>query len=135
VRILVDGMNVVGTRPNGWWRDRGAAVRALLVQLDALVCESGDEVTVVLDGGAIDGLPEARGAAGSAGVVYARRRGRDAADDRIVELVSRDPDRETLTVVTSDRTLRRRVEELGAGAQGAAELLGRLDLLPPHRRE
>ena len=55
------------------------------------------------------------------------RGGRDAADDRIVELVGADPEPGGLTVVTSDRELARRVRELGAQVIGAGELLRRLD--------
>ncbi|HWG72643.1 MAG TPA: hypothetical protein VG184_01170 [Acidimicrobiales bacterium] len=28
MRLIVDPMNVVGARPDGWWRERDAAVRA-----------------------------------------------------------------------------------------------------------
>jgi broad specificity phosphatase PhoE len=49
-RWLVDGMNVVGARPDGWWRDRTAAMARLTAALDALARETGDPVTVVFDG-------------------------------------------------------------------------------------
>ena len=45
-RWLVDGMNVIGSRPDGWWRDRRGAMRRLVEDLARL---EGD-VTVVLDG-------------------------------------------------------------------------------------
>ena len=82
-------------------------------------------VTLVLDGRPTSELPE--GVHDDVAVVYARRGGRDAADDRIVELVAADPDPGGLTVVTSDRELARRVRELGADVIGAGELLRRLD--------
>jgi uncharacterized protein YaiI (UPF0178 family) len=60
-------------------------------------------------------------------VVYARRHGPDAADDRIVEEVAADADPKSLTVVTSDRDLARRVQELGASVVGPGVLLQRLN--------
>src|SRR5206468_3894050 len=44
--LVVDGMNVIGSRPDGWWRDRRGAQRALVQALGAL----GEPVTVVFDG-------------------------------------------------------------------------------------
>ncbi|MDQ3570956.1 MAG: NYN domain-containing protein [Actinomycetota bacterium] len=125
-RLVVDAMNVIGSRPTGWWRDRHAAIHELLGRLQLLTAETGDEVILVIDAAPPD-LPE--GSHGGVGVVPARRRGRDAADDRIVELVAGDPSPSTLVVVTSDRELRRRVTGLGARVWGAGELLRRLDEL------
>ena len=50
-RWVVDASNVIGSRPDGWWRDRAGATRRLVAALDALAERTGDEVTVVLDGG------------------------------------------------------------------------------------
>ena len=47
---LVDGMNVVGSRPDGWWRDRRGAMRALAERLALFAETSGDSVAVVFDG-------------------------------------------------------------------------------------
>jgi predicted RNA-binding protein with PIN domain len=124
-RLVIDGMNVIGSRPDGWWRDRDAAVRRLVVRLRALARSSGDDVTVVLDGRPLGDLPE--GGHDGVEVEYARRAGRDAADDRIVDLVGAHPDPGELDVVTSDRELARRVRALGAAVTGAGTLLGRLD--------
>jgi predicted RNA-binding protein with PIN domain len=120
-RLIVDGMNVIGARPDGWWRDRDGAVRRLVEQLRAL----DEPIAVVLDGRPLPDLPE--GAHDRVLVAYARRGGRNAADDRIVEEVERDRDPATLTVVTSDAELRRRVEALGASVAGPSTLLARLD--------
>src|SRR4051794_30616531 len=100
MRWLVDGMNVIGTRPDGWWRDRAAAVRGLIAALEAFAAASGDDVGVVFDGHAPDGQPEA----GTVEVEFAPG-GRNAADDRIAERVAADSDPATLRVVTSDREL------------------------------
>ncbi len=122
-RLVVDAMNVVGSRPNGWWRDRPAAVRELLGRVQRLAATTGDDVTVVLDAPA--DLPE--GTHAGVRVVHAHRRGRNGADDRIVELVGDNGAPGSLIVVTSDRELRRRAKALGAGLWTAQDLLRRLD--------
>ncbi|HEY8217230.1 MAG TPA: NYN domain-containing protein [Acidimicrobiia bacterium] len=123
--LVVDGMNVIGSRPDGWWRDRAGAARRLHARLARLAAAEGDGITLVLDGRPRAELPE--GVHDDVAVAYARRGGRNAADDRIVELVRTDPDPRGLTVVTSDRDLADRVSALGAAVIGAGELLRRLD--------
>jgi predicted RNA-binding protein with PIN domain len=118
-------MNVIGSRPDGWWRDRDGAVRRLHVRLTALAGFADEQITLVLDGRPLTDLPE--GTHDGVHVRYARRRGRDAADDRIVELVEAEHARDEVTVVTSDRELTRRVRALGADVIGAGALLRRLD--------
>lgn len=124
-RRLVDGMNVIGSRPDGWWRDRGAAALRLTERLRRLAAE-GEPVTLVLDGRPVEGL--AAGEHEGVEVLYAERRGPDAADDRIVELV-RERGSGGVRVVTSDRRLRERVQALGCEVEGAGALLRRLDEL------
>lgn len=128
-RLIVDGMNVIGSRPDGWWRDRAAAARRLARRLEALSEASGDELTVVFDGRPGRAGPPERPEGEPLRVLYARRGGRNAADDRIAELVADDADPASLTVVTSDAALRREVEALGAHVVGASVLLRRLDAL------
>ncbi|MEX0657840.1 MAG: NYN domain-containing protein [Egibacteraceae bacterium] len=123
-RLLVDAMNVIGSRPDGWWRDRDGAARRLVDALAQLRAADGDAVTVVLDGRPVPGLAE--GDHAGVAVRYARRRGPDAADDRIVELLGDCADPRAWTVVTSDRALRERSEALGAVVVGAGTLLARL---------
>jgi predicted RNA-binding protein with PIN domain len=60
-------------------------------------------------------------------VRYATRAGRDAADDRIRGLLAELPEPGDVTVVTSDRALRRDVESAGAAVVGARTFLDRLD--------
>jgi predicted RNA-binding protein with PIN domain len=124
-RTLVDGMNVIGSRPDGWWRDRDAAIRRLLVRLQRAATRSDGALTLVLDGRPLADVAE--GLHDGVNVRYARRGGRDAADDRIVELVAADSDPTSLCVVTSDRELATRVTALGATTQGAGAFLRRLD--------
>lgn len=124
--LVVDGMNVVGARPDGWWRDRDAAVRRLAAALARLVARDRGRVVLVLDGRPLADLPE--GEQDGVEVRYARRSGADAADDRIVELVRTDP---AVEVVTADRALRDRVTALGAYVSGPATLWTRLDEVDP----
>jgi predicted RNA-binding protein with PIN domain len=126
-RIVIDGMNVIGSRADGWWRDRDAAAWRLLRRLQHAATRSRDALTVVLDGRPPADLAE--GEHDGVDVRYARRPGRDAADDRIVELVAADSDPASLRVVTSDRNLADRVTALGATTEGAGAFLRRLDRL------
>jgi predicted RNA-binding protein with PIN domain len=121
VRWLVDGMNVIGSRPTGWWRDRRGAMRGLVEALDRFAADTGEEVTVVFDGGPFELEGE------RVQVLFARRRGRDAADDDIAALAERDPDPSGLRVVTSDAALARRVEAAGVEVAGAGSFRRRLD--------
>jgi hypothetical protein len=116
-RWVVDGMNVIGSRPDGWWRDRRGAMRRLVQELGAL----GEPVTVVLDGKPF----ELEG--GPVDVRFATRRGPNAADDDIAALVAADADAAALRVVTSDADLERRVREHGAEVEGAGAFRRRLD--------
>lgn len=126
-RFVVDGMNVIGAQADGWWRDRDGAARRLLRRLQHAVARSGDDISLVLDGRPLADLPEGE----HEGVVvrYARRRGRDAADDRIAQLVATDDNADDLCVVTSDRALVERVTATGAMTEGAGAFLRRLQRL------
>jgi predicted RNA-binding protein with PIN domain len=119
-RLIVDGNNVIGSRPDGWWRDRAGATRALIERLGAWADE---DVIVVFDGRQPSGLPESP----RVDVRFAERGGPNAADDVIAALVAADPDPGSLRVVTSDAALARRVREHGAevlGARGFRNALG-----------
>jgi hypothetical protein len=111
---LVDGMNVIGSRPDGWWRDRAGAMRRLAGELSGWAHDSGARVTLVLDGRPRD-LGEHPGV---------ELRFAPVADDLIVELARESPD---VTVATSDRGLAGRLEALGVPVEGVRAFRERLD--------
>ena len=121
--LIIDAMNVIGSRPDGWWRDPDAAKRRLVQLLRVLADQFSETISVIIDGRPVSDLAE--GEHGGIRVFYATRSGPNAADDRIVELIAERP--EGVTVVTSDRELRRRIVELGGDVQGTRWLLTRLD--------
>jgi predicted RNA-binding protein with PIN domain len=125
VHFVVDGMNVIGSRPDGWWRDRPAARRALVGELARLVT-AGHAVMVVFDGRPGTGEPEAAAARGVTALFAPG--GPNAADDVVVEVTPAllDAAGADLVVVTSDRLLAQRVHALGATVQGAGTFLARL---------
>lgn len=114
---IVDAANVVGSVPDGWWRDRKGAAERLRDRLaaDGVPGRPGPaEIVLVVEGAA-------RGVASVPGVRVDTAPG--GGDDRIVELVAAAGDRPCL-VVTADRELRRRVTELGAQVAGPRAVRG-----------
>jgi predicted RNA-binding protein with PIN domain len=99
-------------------------VRRLVAGLAPLVAKLGEDIVAVVDGRPLPDLEE--GEHERVEVLYARRRGPNAADDRIVELVAALAEPRTVRVVTSDRELARRVRELGADVVGASWLRDQL---------
>ncbi|MGN2641282.1 hypothetical protein ACTD5D_34975 [Nocardia takedensis] len=124
--VVVDAANVVGSRPDGWWRDRAGAARRLLAALTGLAVgsERPGEVVVVLEGAANAAAGDAPASA-AVRVVTAAGSGDDAIVD-VVDAAARSG-RAAITVVTADRGLRARVEALGAETVGPRWLLERLD--------
>lgn len=112
--LIVDAANVVGSVPDGWWRDRRGAAerlrdRLVTVAEEGLADRPGPlDVVLVVEGAArgVDSVPGVR-------VEQAPGSG----DDRIVELTREFAGRPRL-VVTADRELRSRVGELGAEVTG-----------------
>ena len=118
--LVVDGNNVMGSRPDGWWKDRAGAARRLVEQIGEWATE---DVLVYFDGAPHPGMP----APDHVEVRYATRRGRDAADDDIAAYVASHDVPSDLRVVTSDADLARRVRGAGAEVVGARWLVDRLD--------
>jgi predicted RNA-binding protein with PIN domain len=123
-RWLVDGMNLIGVRPDRWWNDPDRAVRRLIHELDRYAAATGEDLAVVFDRRPRDLRP---GAHGAIQVGFASSHGRNAADHEIVRMVAADRDPAALRVVTSDRRLRERVTELGATVTSTGSFRRRLD--------
>ena len=117
--LIIDGANVVGSRPTGWWRDRAGAARRLHQALVAAELGYG-VVVLVLEGEARRGQPV--GQEGQIHTVHAAGSG----DDAIVEQVRvRATDGDDTVVVTADRLLRDRVAAAGGSSVGPSWLLAR----------
>jgi 8-oxo-dGTP diphosphatase len=134
--LVVDAANVVGSRPDGWWKDRAGAAARLLHALAPAVADglpagllgldadtAWPHTVVVLEGAA-------RTAAGAEAPRLEVARAAGSGDDEIVarvESLLRNDGGTPVTVATSDRGLRQRVEELGARSIGAGVLRDALD--------
>ncbi|MGY0501688.1 NYN domain-containing protein [Nocardia sp. FBN12] len=121
--IVVDAANVIGSRANGWWKDRAGAARRFLADVANLTTSlpADTEITVVLEGAA-KAAADAPGAPRMT-VVLAERSG----DDKIVDVVAGTNSHEQITVVTADRELRGRVAAHGAETVGPGWLWSQLD--------
>jgi predicted RNA-binding protein with PIN domain len=122
-RLIIDGMNVLGSRPDGWWRNRPAAMAALIRRLDALAAGEDLDLTVVFDGRRHERVAAA---AERIDVGFAPG-GPDAADREIVARLRGDADPGSIVVATSDRRLRNSVKAAGSRSISAGELLRRLE--------
>ena len=121
---MVDGMNVIGSRPDRWWNDPDRAVRRFIDELVDYAEATGDDVVVVFDRRPRDLTPGTRG---PIELRFASRTGRNAADHEIAELIAEAEAPETITVVTSDRALVDRVKQRGARVASAGSFRRRLD--------
>jgi predicted RNA-binding protein with PIN domain len=121
VRVLiVDGANVVGSRPTGWWRDRAGAAKRLHLAI-AQADLDYELVVLVLEGAARPGQPV--GVDGAIHTVHAAGSG----DDAIVEQVcTRSTNGDDVVVVTADRVLQKRVAAAGGSFVGPSRLLSRI---------
>ena len=122
MRWLVDGMNVIGSRPDGWWKDRDRAMGQLVERLERWAEPGDDEVTVVFER-----EPRPPISSEVIEVAHARRPGTDAGDDEIVHRLGAADDAGGWTVVTSDRRLTERARAAGAEVESASAFLARLD--------
>jgi 8-oxo-dGTP diphosphatase len=135
--VIVDAANVVGSRPDGWWRDRPGAARRLISGLGALAlrgvadvpAELGlpvparwfPELVVILEGEARGAVPDA--GVGETGVRIVSAPG--SGDDTIAAAAGQAAG--PRLVVTADRELRARCEAAGAHVTGPRWLTAQLD--------
>ena len=118
--LVVDGANVVGSRPDGWWKDRAGAARRLHESL--LVADTSyDVVVLVLEGAAKGGVPAGRD--GHVVTVHAPKDG-DATITAEARAAAERGD--TVTVITADRLLAAGVNAVGASVRSPSWLLDQL---------
>lgn len=122
MRWIVDGMNVIGTRPDGWWRDRHAAMVRLVDLLERWSAADGHDVTVVFEQ---PPRPPIRSTVIE--VAHAQRARANSADDEIVRRVRAEPDTASVRVVTSDGVLSEQVRAAGASVYPSAALRAEID--------
>jgi predicted RNA-binding protein with PIN domain len=122
MRLLVDGMNVIGTRADGWWRDRDAAMARLVDRLERWSAASGDDVTVVFER-----KPRPPIRSPVVEVAHAPKPGPNAADHEIVRRVRADTAPRSIRVVTSDHVLGDLVRGLGATVEPSASFRDRIE--------
>lgn len=114
VRWFIDGMNVIGSRPDAWWRDRHGAMVRLVHLLENWAAATGEDVVVVFEQ-----PPRPPISSSVVEVAHAPRPRRDSADDEIVRRVSIEREPGEIRVVTSDLWLVDRVRAAGATVQSA----------------
>ncbi|WP_250035347.1 hypothetical protein [Paractinoplanes maris] len=114
--VIVDGANVVGSVPDGWWRDRAAAAGRLRDALAPVITAGLPdlpgpvEVALVVEGKAKDVEPSGNGVS----IVRADGSG----DDAIADLARAQTPERRVVVITADRGLRDRVTVSGAEVRG-----------------
>jgi predicted RNA-binding protein with PIN domain len=114
MRWIIDGMNVIGSRPDGWWRDRHGAMVHLVDMLERWAAGEGGEIVVVFER---PPSPPIRSSVIE--VAHAPRARANSADDEIVRRVAADPEPRDVRVVTSDNWLADQVRAAGATVQPA----------------
>ena len=122
MRWIVDGMNVIGTRPDSWWKDRDAAMLRLVDLLERWAVEDGEDVVVVFER---PPSPPIRSTVIE--VAHAPKPRRNAADDEIIRRLRRDTEPHLVRVVTSDRWLSERAYSEGASVEGSESFRARIE--------
>lgn len=115
-------MNVIGSRPDGWWRDRSRAMTALVERLEQWSAAEGADVTVVFERPLSPSIESS-----VITVAHAPEAAANSADDEIVRLVQADTHPGEIRVATSDRALSERVQAAGASVYPAERLRNRID--------
>ena len=125
MRWIVDAMNVIGTRPDGWWRNRQAAMVALVHHLEGWAATQRQQVTVVFE--------DPRSPVCESAVIrvaHAPSAATNSADDEIMRLIDADDHPGHITVVTSDALLAKRVRDAGASVHPARTFRNLIDPQP-----
>ena len=128
MRWIVDAMNVIGSRPDGWWKDRQGAMERLVDQLERWADSSGEDVTVVFER-----PPRPSITSSTIEIAHAPRPGPNAADQEIVRRLREDDHPDKIRVVTSDRALADQVRSLGASVEPAQAFRQQIEEDEPSR--
>ena len=115
-------MNVIGSRPDGWWRDRNRAMASLVERLEQWAVAEGADVTVVFER-----PPSPPIESPVIAVAHAPKAAANSADDEIVRLVQADAHPAEIRVATSDRALSELVRATGASVYPAESLRNLID--------
>jgi YacP-like NYN domain len=115
-------MNVIGTRPDAWWKDRHGAMVALVRSLESWAAATGEDAVVVFEQ-----PPSPPISSTVIEVAHAPRARRDSADDEIIRLLLAEPDPGAIRVVTSDHWLSDRAYAAGAAVHPAASFRAQIE--------
>jgi len=115
-------MNVIGTRPDGWWRDRDAAMLRLVDRLERFSAATGDDVIVVFER-----PPRPPIKSPVVEVAHAPKPGPNSGDQEILRRLRVDPDPSDIRVVTSDYALSDMARTLGATVEAALAFRNEID--------
>ena len=121
-RWIVDAMNVIGSRPDGWWRNRREAMGGLVENLERWAPTTDHRVTVVFER-----PPSPPIDSSVITVAHAPKAAANSADDEIIRLVRADANASDIRVATSDRALSERVQAAGASVYPAERLRNLID--------
>jgi predicted RNA-binding protein with PIN domain len=124
MRCFVDGMNVIGTRPDGWWQDRHAAMLRLVDQLERWSVATGEDVIVVFES-----RPRPPIRSTVVEIAYAPKARANSADDEIVRRLRQLGDLSQTRVITSDHVLADLASAAGAAVSSASGFRAELDAL------
>jgi uncharacterized protein YaiI (UPF0178 family) len=119
---LVDAMNVVGTRPDRWWKDRHGAILRLVDEIERWVAATGEDVTLVLER-----APSPPITSPVIEIAHAPRAGPDAADDEIVRRLRDEDHPEEVMVATSDNKLADQARSFDATVVPASSFRRRIE--------
>ena len=117
-------MNVIGTRPDGWWKNRHGARIRLVEQLERWASPDAHQLTVVFEGPTSPPIHSS-----AIRIHHAPKATANSADDEIIRIVCADENPQEINVVTSDATLADRVRSSGACVYPAARFRDLIDPL------
>lgn len=124
-RWIVDAMNVIGSRPDGWWKDRRGAMARLVEIVERWARAQDNRVTVVFEHPISPPIASA-----VVEIAHAPSAAANSADDEIVRLVEAYDEPQHITVVTSDGALAERVRPAGVTVYPSSAFRNLIE--PPH---